>query len=162
MPQSNITPLHLAAMRGSANLIRKLSAGGVATSATDGYGWTPLHVAAHKGNEAALTELLASTSEPKRWTLSVRPHALSAAALSSAQTQFTALHLACECPSDAAVRALIAAGHPIDEWDQQNRTPLAIASTYGEVATVEALLAAGADIQATSKVRAYSEKALRT
>ena len=59
-------------MRGSASLIRKLSAGAVATSATDGYGWTPLHVAAHKGNEAALMELLSSSTDRESWPLSVR------------------------------------------------------------------------------------------
>lgn len=58
-------------MRGSASLIRKLLAGASEPSPADSFGWTPLHVAAHKGNEAALSELLNAVTGTE-WMTSVR------------------------------------------------------------------------------------------
>lgn len=47
-----------------------------------------------------------------------------------------------------AVRALLAAGHPIGETSRDGETSLHVAGIRGDVSTVEALIAAGADVNA--------------
>jgi hypothetical protein len=47
-----------------------------------------------------------------------------------------------------AVRALLAAGHPIGETSRDGETALHVAGIRGDISTVEALIAAGADVNA--------------
>ena len=52
------TPLHLAAQRGTADIVEALVASGAEADARDGDGYTPLHMAARAGQRATLRALL--------------------------------------------------------------------------------------------------------
>lgn len=60
---------------------------------------------------------------------------------------FTALHFAAQQSQTEAVRALLAAGVPVDLQDRFGNTPLwrAVFDSQGKIATVQLLLAAGAN-----------------
>ena len=56
----DVTPLHLAAWRGDARVVRALCDAGASLTARDGEsGWSPLHRAFHHGNARAAAALLA-------------------------------------------------------------------------------------------------------
>lgn len=60
---------------------------------------------------------------------------------------FTALHFAAQQSQTEATRALLEAGAPVDPQDRFGNTPLgrAVFNSQGKIATVQLLLAAGAD-----------------
>jgi len=52
------TPLHIAAMRNSGDILERLLSAGANTNARNDDGWTPLHLAAHKGHASVVDQLL--------------------------------------------------------------------------------------------------------
>jgi ankyrin repeat protein len=96
-------------------------------------GWTALHLAAFFGHAATVALLLARGADPMLW--------------SRAFEHNLALHAACAGRSEKAevVRALIAVTRDLDARQGSGWTPLMLAAANGMAASVQLLLAAGAD-----------------
>lgn len=161
------TGLHAAAARGDADEIRRLAGGG-GLNARDGNGRTPLHVAAFQGHGAAARALLAAGADPglvdgQRYdavtiaavrddvaTLAALLAGGASATLITSRYEGTALIAAAHLGHDGVVRALIAAGAPLDHVNNLGWTALMEAVVLGDggprhTATVRLLLEAGAD-----------------
>ena len=94
--------------------------------ASDPLGWTPLHVAATRGDAAAIAVLVAAGAP-----LEAR-----------AEHGYTPLHEAAEGGHLDAVRALLAAGADRDALNGDGLTPAALARKFGEHEIAAAIAAA--------------------
>jgi ankyrin repeat protein len=160
--------LHRAAAAGDAGEIRALLDVGADPNRRDAHGRTPLHVAAFFARHEALGALVAgggdiNALEGDRYDVltiaAVRDDArLVRLAIElggnpkavTSRYDGTALIAAAHLGHDAVVRVLIAAGAPLDHVNNLGWTALMEAVVLGDggprhLATVEALLAAGAD-----------------
>jgi ankyrin repeat protein len=120
------TPLMAAAFQGRLDLVKLLLSAGAKVDARDGEGETALSKAClfkTKAHEAIIQELLAAGATPTTDDLTI----------------------ACENGNPAVVRALVAAGADFRRINRWGDTALHKAVDYGHLATVELLLAAGAD-----------------
>jgi ankyrin repeat protein/L-ascorbate metabolism protein UlaG (beta-lactamase superfamily) len=125
--------IHKAAESGDLDRIRDLvheDAGAVA--ATNGQGFTPLHVAAVSGQRQAAELLLA----------------LGANVNATANDGTTPLHVAAANGRNEMVSFLASKGADITHADPSGMTPLHFAAYAGHTATAEALISLGADVDA--------------
>ena len=133
-----MSALHWAAMNGDADMIGVLVyAGATLEGATRLGGYTPLHLASHRGLSGAVQALLTAGANAGAMTT----------------TGVTPLHLAAESGDPTTVTVLLEAGSEVDARDgYRGRTPLMFAASAGHVHAVEILLAAGADPGVTTQV----------
>ena len=141
-PNRNITilsgpPLTLAAYCGHADAARLLVEAGADPHRKDVDGLTPFECAMRKGHTAVADVLRAAGGEQRR------------------DTPDEQLLAAAEAGNAQEVRRLLATGVAIETRDNRKttrgRTPLLLAAGNGHVETVAALLAAGADLNATDE-----------
>ena len=162
--------LHAAAHRGDIAEIERLVAGKYDINATDGYGRTPLHVAAHARKADAVRVLMragakhrllerdrydavtiaavANDEETLRALLSLG----ASATLVTSRYDGTALIAAAHLGHHGVVKQLIAAGAPLDHVNNLHWTALIEAIVLGDggprhVDTLQALVDAGANVQ---------------
>lgn len=140
------TPLHHAARRGTAGVVRVLlEAGADANAWATGYGtdygwnWTPLHLAAESNPDpevvAALLEAGADLG-----ALGGAGHRAPA---------YSPLHYAGANPNPAVATALLEAGADVNTLSPSGRTPLhEAAANASNPAVIELLVASGADVNA--------------
>lgn len=102
------TQLHVAAMKGNAELTRELLDKGAAPNIPDFAGWTPLHEAASAGHTKVVKLLLEYGADHS----SIGPEGI------------TPLHDAAENGFGDIVTMLIRAGAAVDAKDHENETPL--------------------------------------
>ncbi len=149
--------------------IAGLIAGGADVNARNQNGWTPLMVAASRGNLEAVNELLTAGADPSaasRTEFYSGFTALMAAAYyghpevaealvkagadpDAADNHYygeTALMLAVKGDCPDTVRVLLAGGANVNARNCQGVTALMYAASYGRLETVELLLAAGTEV----------------
>ena len=120
---------HAAALNRVDDLRREAGTGGV--DCQDDDGWTPLFVAASRGNLACVEALIALGADLE---------------LPMRRPSLTPLHVASHKGHAACVRALLRAGADVDSEDTESSTPLMDAAESGSVETCLALISAGADV----------------
>jgi hypothetical protein len=98
----------------------------------DRLGWTPLHVAADRGDVDAAEALVAGKAK----------------ADAAARNGRTPLHVAAAAGRAGMVRWLAEKGAAVDAADAEGRTPLHLAAAAGEAPAAEVLLALKADVAA--------------
>ena len=128
-------PLHLAAEREDAAIVKALIARGANVKAATRYGVLPLSVAAATGNAAIITSLLDAGADPN----------------TTAAEGETALMAAARTGRVEAIKALIARGANVqarETWREQ--TALMWAAAEGHADAIAELASAGADLQARS------------
>ncbi len=139
-----MTALHWAALNDDGSMVEVLRYAGAHLEPTTRLGaYTPLHLAAHRGHNSAVTALLgAGAKVAARTSTGVEP-----------------LHLAAESGDPATVEALIAAGADVDAVDSRmSRTPLMFATAKGELDVMRALVHGGASVGVATRVVDYIEK----
>ena len=182
--------LHAAAARGDVAAIERLAAAGAAVDARDGNGRTPLHVATFAGQRGAIRALTRAGADPAALdhdrydavtiaavaddeaTLRLLLTLGASAKLVTSRYDGTALIAAAHLGHDAVVRALIAAGAPLDHVNNLGWTALMESIVLGNggknhTETLEALVKADANVNITdrqgvtplghAKSRGYSE-----
>ncbi len=139
-----MTAMHWAALNGDVKMLDLLLAAKAATDPVTRLGdYTPLHLAAERGNGAAVTRLLTAGSK--------------ATALTSTGVQ--PIHLAAESGGVDAVRALLDKGADANVKDvTHGRTPLIFATSKSRIDTMKLLIARGANVQAATTVIDYVER----
>ena len=166
--------LHAAAHRGDVASIQKLAAGGADVNARDSYGRTPLHVATFARQVAAIRALakaganlgllendrydavtIAAVADDEQSLRALLALGASAKLVTS-RYDGTALIAAAHLGHDGVVRQLIDAGAPLDHVNNLHWTALIESIVLGNggprhVATLRALVAAGASIQLTDR-----------
>lgn len=166
--------LHAAAQRGDTKEIERLVAAHADLDATDRYARTPLHVAAHARKPEAVRVLMKAGAkhhllERDRYdavtiaavandeaTLSVLLAEGASAKLVTSRYDGTALIAAAHLGHHGVVRQLIAAKAPLDHVNNLHWTALIEAVVLGNggpnhIATVRALVDAGANLQLTDR-----------
>lgn len=161
--------LHAAAARGDAAEIVRLRQGGGSVDERDGYGRTPLHVAAYGGKHAAMRALVSAGAdrnarENDRYdivtiaavaddlpTLKVALELGASARNVTSRYDGTALIAAAHLGHHEVVRELIRAGAPLDHVNNLGWTALIESIVLGDggarhVATLRALVEAGASV----------------
>ena len=119
-------------------LASQISASSTSVSAYTVDGWTPLHLAAHFGNEAAVTTLVSHHADVNAW--SKNNHANQP------------LHAGCAGEAnDVIVKTLLAAGADVNMAAHGGYTPLHLAASNGQVGIMKLLLAHGADASAKTE-----------
>jgi len=157
-----------AAARGDAGTVERLAAAGEKIDARDGYGRTPLHVAAYAGQREAMRALVKAGADPNALerdrydivtiaavaddipTLQVALALGGSAKNVTSRYDGTALIAAAHLGHDRAVRELTKAGAPLDHVNNLGWTAVIESIVLGNggprhVATLKALLDAGAD-----------------
>jgi len=161
--------VHAAAARGDGVEIARLIAGGADPNARDGHRRTPLHVAAYRAQHDAMRALVAGGADPNaleadRYDIVTiaavaddLPTLRVALALGTSPTNVTsrydgtALIAAAHLGHHEVVAELIRAGAPLDHVNNLGWTALIESIVLGDggsrhVATLEALVGAGADV----------------
>ena len=132
------TALHLAAMKGDAELAQMLLVAGANHRATTRIGaYTPLYLAARGGHSAVVAALLAAGADPKAETTNGTTPLMIGAASGDTKT----------------ITALVENGSDINAKDKaKGETALMFAAAFNRPDAVKLLLAKGADHKATTKV----------
>jgi hypothetical protein len=167
--RARYTGLHAAAARGDAAEIARLVAGGATVDARDGYGRTPLHVAAYGRHADAMRALVKAGANPNALehdrydivtiaavaddlpTLKVALALGTSAKNVTSRYDGTALIAAAHLGHEQVVAELIGAGAPLDHVNNLGWTALIESIVLGNggrrhTATLEALVKAGADV----------------
>ena len=132
------TALHLAAMKGDAELAQMLLVAGANHRATTRIGaYTPLYLAARGGHSAVVAALLAAGADPKAETTNGTTPLMIGAASGDTKT----------------ITTLVENGSDINAKDKaKGETALMFAAAFNRPEAVKLLLARGADHKATTKV----------
>ncbi|HEX7283185.1 MAG TPA: ankyrin repeat domain-containing protein [Vicinamibacterales bacterium] len=132
------TALHLAAMKGDAELAQMLLVAGANHRATTRIGaYTPLYLAARGGHSAVVAALLAAGADPKAETINGTTPLMIGAASGDTKT----------------ITTLVENGSDINAKDKaKGETALMFAAAFNRPDAVKLLLARGADHKATTKV----------
>jgi ankyrin repeat protein len=161
--------LFAAAQQGDPAVIARLVAGGANPNAHDGYGRTPLHVAAHAGQHDAMRALAKAGADPNALerdrydivtiaavandlpTLKVALAIGGKATNVTSRYDGTALIAAAHLGHDEVVRELIRAGAPLDHVNNLGWTAVIESIVLGNggtrhTATLKALVDAGASV----------------
>lgn len=112
--------------------IEELVKSGAKVTASDEKGWTPLHVAALKGNRAAADYLIAHGADVD----------------AADEDGWTPLHVAAMQGKDPVVDLLVSARAKVNVGDNDGWTPLHLAAKKNATWIVQRLIDAGADIDA--------------
>ncbi len=167
--RARYTGLLAAAARGDAAEIERLVARGARVAARDGYGRTPLHVAAYGGHAEAMRALVKAGADPNALehdrydivtiaavaddlpTLKVALALGASAKNVTSRYDGTALIAAAHLGHDTVVAELIAAGAPLDHVNNLGWTALIESIVLGNggprhTATLAALVRAGANV----------------
>lgn len=171
-------PVADAAMRGDADGVRTLLKGGADVSAAQSDGMTALHWAALNGDLKTMDVLLVAGATRDALTrvgaytplhlASQRGHGVAVARLLEAGAKVGAvtstgvqpLHLAAQAGDVGAVKALLDRGAEIDAVDTTHgRTALVFAASKDRREVLTLLAARGANLQATTTVVDYKERA---
>jgi ankyrin repeat protein len=131
------TALHWAARNGDATLVERLLRAGADRHPANRYGITPIALACESGSAAIVERLL------------------KAGVSANATGPFgeTVLHTCAYAGNTAAASVLIAAGASVDPGDSwRGQTPLMWAAAKGHPETMQALIDAGADVDARSSI----------
>ncbi|MHC4201279.1 MAG: ankyrin repeat domain-containing protein [Planctomycetota bacterium] len=123
------TPLHVAADKGHADIVRALLAHGAEISARDSQGDTPLHAGANRGHRAVVELLLAKGADPN----------------ATDSGGWTPLHNA---GSREVAGLLLSSGAKLKARSADGGTPLLAAALLERKGVVEFLIEAGADPKA--------------
>ncbi len=168
------TGLFAAASRGDAAQVARLAAEGGNVNARDGYGRTPLHVAAYARRQDAMRVLAKAGADPNALESDKYDIITIAAVADDPVTVRTALELggnpgnitsrydgtaliaAAHLGHDEVVRILIKAGAPLDHVNNLHWTALIESIVLGQggprhVATLKALVDAGASTKLTDR-----------
>lgn len=139
-----MTALHWSALNGDLATVNALLGAKATVDVTTRLGgYTPLHLAASRGNGAVVARLLDAGSK--------------ATALTSTGVQ--AIHLAAQAGDVVAVNALLAHGVDVNVTDDTHgRTPLIFATSENRVDVMKVLIARGANVQAMTKVIDYVDR----
>jgi ankyrin repeat protein len=163
------TGLLAAAARGDATEIRALIARGAKVDARDGYGRTPLHVAAYGAHHDAMRALVKAGANPNALERDRYDIVTIAAVANDVPTLKVALELGCSAKNITSrydgtaliaaahlghaevVRTLIGAGAPLDHVNNLGWTALIESIVLGDggprhIATLKALVEAGANV----------------
>ncbi len=134
--KDGLTPLHMAAVSGSPDLVQALVQAGANLEVRDNYGLTPLHGAARYGSPDLVQALVQAGAN-----LEAR----------GGKYGWTPLHVVAASGSPEKVQALVQAGANLEARDDEyGLTPLHVAVS-GSPEGVQALLDAGANPGARSK-----------
>ena len=162
--------LHAAALRGDAPALAKLLNSGAALNATDAAGRTPLHVAAFARQPEAVRALLQAGADPAKLeqgrydavtiaavaddevTLRALLAGGASAKLVTSRYDGTALIAAAHLGHEGVLRQLIAAGAPLDHFNNLHWTAVIESIVLGDggprhQGTLQALIGAGANLQ---------------
>jgi ankyrin repeat protein len=131
------TALHWAARNNDATLADRLLRAGAKPHPENRYGVTPIALACESGSPAMVERLLKA----------------GVSANATGPYGETALHTCAYAGNTAAARVLIAAGASVDPGDSwRGQTPLMWAAAEGHPETMQALIDAGADVDARSTI----------
>ncbi|KAL9084538.1 MAG: hypothetical protein Q9165_008041 [Trypethelium subeluteriae] len=135
--RSGATALHWVATNGNHKLVEALLRCGADPNVEDEQSWTPLHRAVQSGSSLAVRSLVlagANTSIKNQWG-EIPLHALRD----------------CSDPNNVARALMMRHGSPeLELRDIRGQTPLIFAAERGSIPALKALLALGADLEATS------------
>ncbi|XP_047103621.1 speckle-type POZ protein-like [Schistocerca piceifrons] len=148
--------LHEAAIRGSAEDVRRLLAAGAPVDARNAAGWTALHCAAALGHDLVVASLLRAGADvdardrcgdtplhKAAWMRRVSPACLLAAANAHLDAPGasggTPLHCAAQLGHAEVVRALLQLGADPTATDHSGKTPFDLAKRYGRSEVVNIL-----------------------
>ena len=174
--RARYTGLHAAAARGDAAEIKRILGGAqaVLVDARDGYGRTPLHVAAYGKHHDAMRALVAAGANPNALENDRYDIVTIASVANDVPTLKVALELGCSAKNVTSrydgtaliaaahlghaevVRTLIAAGAPLDHVNNLHWTALIESIVLGDggprhTATLKALIDAGASTRLTDR-----------
>lgn len=130
------TPLHIAAAAGDGQSVCTLLRRGARVDVADGQGRCPLHAAVRAGHTVAAEALLKAGADPS--------------ARYGSSLKFSPLQLACSSREAAMTRALLKHGADVKGCDGFGFTALHWAAYRGKPCVIEALVGAGADLEARS------------
>jgi len=174
--QAGFTALHLAAMHNYVDVMTYLMRVGANPLYKGQSGMAPLHIAAEKGNDAAVKSLLEASRVldeeqdyvhsrgPRGWSpfqlacahghLPVAKRLIDAGSdgFAKGPRGLTALHLAAAAGHEAIVRFLVNMNKTVDALDHAGRTALSWAAADGHEAVVRMLLSGGADVALQDKI----------
>ena len=165
-----------AAARGDASAIKSLAAGGASPDVRDGYGRTPLHVAAYGAHHEAMRALRSAGANPNALendrydivtiaavgndvpTLKLSLELGASAKNVTSRYDGTALIAAAHLGHAEVVRTLIAAGAPLDHVNNLGWTAVIEAIVLGDggarhTDTLKALIDAGANLNLPDRSR---------
>ena len=125
------TLLHIAAAEGTAEQVKILAKAGADVNAKDINGYTPLILAAQRGNAETVKALLDSLKSQGKCKKALKK---------IDDWGRTALHLAAEEGHALVVEQLIGEGAKVDTKDRLGRTPLMLAAQYGHEGAVKVLV----------------------
>jgi len=130
------TPVHTALLAGNLLTLKRHILAGTSVNKRDNTGYTLLHRAAERGDQAAVDYLLESGANVE---------------LRERSSLTTALHMAAAAGNLEVVVALIEYEAQLDWIDKVRRTPLHLATKNGHLAIVDVLLDNGADADVMDK-----------
>ncbi|MGB8190609.1 MAG: ankyrin repeat domain-containing protein, partial [Chitinophagaceae bacterium] len=131
-----MTPLHLAAEKGSKAVVDLLIANGALTGARSKNDWTAIHIAAQNGHADVIEYLLLNGADKE--AVSGNPY-------------LTPLQLAAETGHTEAIKVLLKNGAALDRETPSRPNPFLLSLKNREYAAALFLLEAGADIDAVTK-----------
>lgn len=142
------TILGLAAAVGEADIVNVLLQWGANTEDKDGRWRTPLFIAASAGEVDVCRCLLAHGADPNPGSALLEDWPGSRGG--QVDLESTALHAASVNGHAAVAHLLATAGAELEAQDQYGRTPLFLAAEYGQLESCKALVAAGANGDASA------------